>query len=383
MREIPTADAPAVDCAVWSNAVEQIYRAPAPATSPDSSHAPKSESTVASPATTGDAKVLPNDANRVTDSRLAAAAPGDGWNLPQAVRMQLSQIGEVVRAPGQGTEFKGFSFTGQNREEQIAALKKFKSPVDYKQLLDNGARIALFGETHPVNESRDELINNMADFKKLGFTHIALEALPSNRQQLVDDYHAGKATREQVLKALEDDWGWNPESYMKMIDSAKALGLKTICLDVKIPQEQRDKWNKDGQYSRESEVREAQWAKIMAEQLAKDPKARIVALAGKGHTGIDETKDKYLTSLLSKAGLKTTVIELAGESQRGLKNLFDMAVDAAGLNGERFMIPVYGRDKFRPSDYMIHLPSSDLLRFPFLERPNFRQEDIPMKYRMR
>lgn len=347
----------------WSNIAEQLFRLPS-----------------AAPTET----INRIDSDNVSDQLISSATTGDtGWKLPFALRMQLSRIGAVLQAPGKGVEFKvdGFSFDGQNRQEQIDALKKFKSPVDYKTLLDKGARVALFGETHTNDAARDELIDNMADFKKLGFSHISLEALPSNRQPLIDDYYAGKATRQQVLDALKEDWGWNPESYMRLIDSAKAHGLKTICLDVKIPKEQAEKWREEGKYTEDSRVREEHWAKIMNDHLAKDPEARILTLAGKGHTGIDHNQERWLTSLLNKAGHKPTVIDLAGGNAFGFDSAFEKAVDAAGLNGERFMIPVWGKGAFRPSDFVVHLP--EMRRFPFLERPRFDLDKIPYQYRIR
>ncbi len=354
---------------VWDETIQQIFRPKlASISDEDKEGLEKKKPSVAT---------LEKD-EKPTDAQVDAFKRGI---IDLATRLQLSPIGAVARAFGQEKEVavKGFSFDGQNVKEQLEAVKKFKSAVDYKQLLDNASKIVFFGETHPLNELRDELRDNIKQFKKLGFTHLAMEALPSERQKLIDDYYAGKATRDQVLEALKKDWGWSPESYMKLIDAAKDEGIKIVCLDVKITKEQKEKWAKDKDYSADSRFREAHWAKIMDAQLKADPKARIMALVGMGHTGIDATKKDYLTTLTKEAGHKPLVINLCSP-ERSFKNYFDEAVETAKLQGERFMIPVYGKDSFRPCDYIIHVPGK-ADDFPFLKRKDGPQIEMPLQYR--
>lgn len=311
--------------------------------------------------------------------------------LPLDIKLKLCSIGEVSRSLGDSKEVKpkGFSFDSQNREERLEALKKFNSPVDYKELLKNAKRVALFGETHPVDEVRDELISHMKEFKELGFTDLALEALPSTRQGLIDDYLKGKAEREDVRKALQEDWGWSPDSYLQLIDAAKENGLNVLCLDVKIPKEKRDEWHKKGDFLKDSRVREAHWNKLLGKRLGEDPQARILTLAGMGHTGVDSTRKATLTSLLDEGGYKPTVINFHSTQSAFFDTLFEDAVKEAKLIDKRFMIPVYSDNSFRPSDHIVHLPGKpggpmfNPNGFKFLDKESLfkPEEDVPLQYR--
>ncbi len=374
MQEIDFIQRQQVKNTVWEDAVRQIFRPQVGFTTCDDENQDVLK------------KKKPPTTEPLDKVEKPTAAQVEAFNkglIDLATRLQLSPIGAVARVLGKDKEVavKGFSFDGQNGKEQLEAIKKFKSKVDYKQLLENASKIVIIGETHPVDELREELRNNIKEFKKLGFTHLAMEALPSARQQLLDDYYAGKATRQQVVEALKKDWGWSPESYMKLIDAAKEEGIKIVCLDVKLTKEQKEKWAKEKDYSADERFREAHWAKIMDEQLKADPKAKIMALVGMGHTGIDADRKGHLTTLTKEAGYKPIVINLYSR-ERLLKNLFDDAVETAKLQNERFMIPVYGKDKFRPCDYIIFVPEDKGAEFPFLKRKDGPKFEMPMELRI-
>ena len=255
---------------------------------------------------------------------------------------------------------KGFKFDG-SPESRVWALQKLKRAVNYSKLVPKDSKVLLFGETHPVSESRDELIENLDTFKQMKFTHLAMEALTKKRQPLLDAYFSGShpnATAKAISKVLNKDWGWDTPSYAKLIEEAKEKGIRVLATDKIVPKALRETWDKAGLYTENSRVREKQWADVITDQVKRDPNSRVLMLVGKGHVGIDPEHTRWLTTLLDRNKLKPAVIELEAPTHSiGEDNLYQSAVKAAGLEDERFVVPVAQHGTFRSSDFIVNLPA--------------------------
>lgn len=329
MQDIPKSDAPSIDTANWVEISSNLYEIP------------ESKNIETNP----------------PDAGVEKDAPFGGMAL--STRLQLSDIRPISRKLGEAESYtlKGFSFNGQNAEQQLEAIKKFQSPTDYGQLLKDPTRVAVFGETHIIPEARHELINNMKEFKELGFTDIALEALPSTRQDLVNDYldPNGKVTREEMLEVIKEDWNYSQESYLELIDAAKENGLNVICLDTRIPRKQQSEWDKQGDPLKAYKVREAHWNKLIGDRLDQDPNAKVIALVGGEHIIVDPTEPERLTTLLAEGGYNPLAIRLA-VSIKEYGRAFDEALQKAQLIDKRFMIPIFEEGPDKTSDYIVNFP---------------------------
>jgi uncharacterized iron-regulated protein len=158
-------------------------------------------------------------------------------------------------------------------------------------------------------------------------------------------------------KALDEDWGWTSDSYLKLLNSAKAYGLKIVALDRTVPSNLEEVWRQAGNYySRSSTFRERQWAKVVSRELQEDPNARALMLVGNGHVGINLGQPNYLTSILKRNELNPTVISL-NSTTVGAQSLFQKAVANGDMAKETFAVPVTA--PIRPADFLVNIPPSN------------------------
>lgn len=259
---------------------------------------------------------------------------------------------------GQASEYR---LTGlpdnQTFRDQLAALKGLAKPVNYKEILGHDTQVAIFAESHPVDEVRAEIGRQMPELKKMGYTHLVMEALPATRQGLIENYYANKATDEAVLSAFKKDWGWSPGTYKYLVETAKENGIKVVAADirdVKLPNAALDFAQ---QSALRDQAREANWARIIGETIKAEPDAKIAVLAGSRHTVLDPQNER-LTTLLSRQNLKHKVIEYtAGWQDMDRREPFDETVALARMAKERFMVQLNPKTATRPADYFVHLPS--------------------------
>lgn len=246
---------------------------------------------------------------------------------------------------------------GQTFGDQAKALNQLARPVDYAAIIGKDSKVAVFGESHPVDEVRAELGREMPKLRELGFTHLAMEALPSFRQPLIEKYYAGKASAEEVRRALAKDWGWSPGTYMYLIDTAKENGIKIIAADLRVPSSAVNFTTAAERTALRDQLREEQWASLIHDAIKEDPQSRVLLLAGKKHTVIDPQVEQ-LTTMLNRRNLKPTVVEYAaGWQDAGKRDFFDHTVETAGMTSRRFMVQLDNKVANRPADVFVHLPS--------------------------
>lgn len=152
-------------------------------------------------------------------------------------------------------------------------------------------RLVYFGETHLDVVAKNFMVDQMSTFKKLGFTHIALEIFEVREQKMLDDYMAGKINDDIITDYLKYEWGWcDPRFYLEIVKAAKREKLKIIALDPS--RTDRDKpWpefrNTNAFYDEKyidtlPEIRENSIAQILINHL-RHPENRIITLIGSEH----------------------------------------------------------------------------------------------------
>lgn len=114
-------------------------------------------------------------------------------------------------------------------------ITKHKELVDYTKLWESETPVLFIGERHTLNSDKDEIIKNLPILKKLGMTHLAMEMLREEEQQIVDDYLSGKISREIILEIFKNGWDKGPgipEKYMELLDAAKLNGMRILAVDL-------------------------------------------------------------------------------------------------------------------------------------------------------
>lgn len=210
-------------------------------------------------------------------------------------------------------------------------------PIDWPSLVDNSDRVIVIGELHDDLSVKEELVSHMQDIRKAGITHIALEALSTNFQYLLDAYQQNDKYADVVDSVLRRYWGWLPRAYMDVIQSAKKSKLKLVAIDQ--PPEQAVPFNYD--------QHDQYMADGLAQILEQEPASRILVLAGNLHAETGK-----LPTLLKSEGIKSTSY-VFNDDRCGL---FRFMAQEAGLDSKRFMLFLPPNNTLRFNGY-IHIPS--------------------------
>ena len=82
-------------------------------------------------------------------------------------------------------------------------LLYYREGVDYLKLVSEDTEVLLFGEEHTVQQTKRELSQNMALFKRLGFTHLCLEMFSTDVQWMLDEYFETGGNKDQIIQYLK------------------------------------------------------------------------------------------------------------------------------------------------------------------------------------
>lgn len=249
--------------------------------------------------------------------------------------------------------------------------------IDYSKLIEADKQVLVFGETHFADAHRKELILAIPVLKKLGFSHLALEALPSSKQYLVTDYTDGRLTRAALLAEIKSTWGHNPESYVQLIDAALAEGIDVVFLDS--DREPADEpidvtapnWQELERLARARELnardrREGHWIDIVAGLLSSNNNARVIMLVGSGHTS-RSAATASVPKRLSARTISGTTIALEG-GDVFYDSIITESARLCNLRTTRFIVRIADGDPDAQGDYHLHLPQTDNPHRIFLKR---------------
>lgn len=256
------------------------------------------------------------------------------------------------------------------------------SSLDYSNAWASNSKAILFGESHIDFSAKCETAKAIPALKQLGATHLCLEMLAQKDQALIDTYMDGKCSREKIKHLLASQWGWNglrgAESYMKVIDAAKAAGIKVVGLDLTSAQQKQQiaagtkitfENTLQSKYlpmffspirhesiPSETEVREKAWTDKIASIAEIDKSAKFIVYAGAAHNSIhtDKGMPHRLADRLHTNPL--TIVFEGGERDNPLNHMermfamlsykepvrrrpyFDSKVEEAKLEQQRFAI---------------------------------------------
>jgi hypothetical protein len=165
-------------------------------------------------------------------------------------------------------------------------LLRHRQPMRYEDIFGL-SRVFFFGEKHTSIEAKREIEELLPVFQSTGGTHIAMEMLHQDGQSILDRYKLKGDNEPEVRKQLERfNWGGNTlESYLAILQKARALGLNIIGLDVDT--------DTGGNYFQRHRNRNAAWASLLAGIIEANPNSKVLALSGRSglHLGYNTFRD--------------------------------------------------------------------------------------------
>lgn len=252
-------------------------------------------------------------------------------------------------------------------EVKNCLLTNRRDATDFSSFLQ-GESVLIFGETHLSVDNRYELMAALPALKKLGFTRLALEAMPSSRQTLVSDYRLGKLPRDQLKAAIKAIWGHSPESYMQLIDAALVQGIDVVFLDRDYERVDlsADNWQELEKQARDR--RERHWLNVLTRQLDKHPGARMLVLVGSDHISL-QAATMPLQSRLRESRIAAASIAITGGGVF-YDDVFTRAARQGKLEKNKFIVRLSPLTGAGPGvDFYLHLPQTSEKRkiFSFSE----------------
>jgi hypothetical protein len=231
-----------------------------------------------------------------------------------------------------------------------------KTEISYPAIFDSGVQALIFAEAHGANAHRNELISSLESLKKAGATHLVLEQMPSSKQDLITQFRQHKIGEAELTKEISDFWGWQPESYVRLIEAALDKGI-----DVKFMDSDREAIDLSSPNWQQLELearqrREAHWLDVFESIFKENHDARVIVLVGSGHA---ETggKTQPLQRQLASKNIVPGVITLEGGEYFYGSNLTE-AARLAKLTESRFVVPTKPSDSPTESIFHIHLPET-------------------------
>jgi hypothetical protein len=200
--------------------------------------------------------------------------------------------------------------------ESLAYLKAHISPLKNTTSIFKNAPVVFLGDTHPNVLIKKWLIRNLAQLKADGFTHVALEALNSESQGLIDGYSKNSALRPQVLQLIAADWGWIPEAHVQLIDAVLAAGLKLVAID------NRNELDRKG-LGNDIQLRNNHMAEQLENSLQEKGAGRVIVLTGKLHSALvsDEPNISTLPGVLGNNGIQSLSFSLESGEEPVPRNI--------------------------------------------------------------
>ncbi|MEW6408257.1 MAG: ChaN family lipoprotein [Patescibacteria group bacterium] len=140
------------------------------------------------------------------------------------------------------------------------------------------ARLVFGGDVHDLEKATENLIQVLEHISEPNLV-IGVECIGIDKQDIVDDYLAGKISEEEFLEesGLLEFIPQQARSYLRIFQRAKAVGLKVLALDsapfgARCLSEEK-----------KLEKRDEAAAEIIIQELEKDPHSRMYVIFGQAH----------------------------------------------------------------------------------------------------
>lgn len=187
--------------------------------------------------------------------------------------------------------------------------------------------VVFLGDTHPNILIKKWLARNLALLKAAGFTHVALEALNSESQPVLDKYLRKTIPRSEIVNLLAKDWGWIPEEHVRLIDAIHVAGLKIIAID------NRNELDRQG-IGNDMQLRNNHMAEQIENALTEAQAGRVVVLTGKMHSALSSSEVGILTipEILRQDGIANLSYDLESVEEYAPKNLIQAFIEELDAN---------------------------------------------------
>lgn len=246
-------------------------------------------------------------------------------------------------------------FEGTFCENLVYLKSKISSLASVTEILGSDP-VVFLGDTHPNILLKRWLARELIHLKSEGFTHVALEAINSESQEIVNTYLRNRQMRPQIVKLVSDDWGWIPKEHVDLIDAVHAAGLQILAIDNRNELERRGLGN-------DIHLRNIHMAEKIANILQENASARVVVLTGKIHSALvsDESSIKTVPEILKDNGISSSSFNLESGEEPVPKNITQAFLQELGKNN----LPLSGSgDYFLPAP----LKNSDIHGIIFISR---------------
>jgi hypothetical protein len=244
----------------------------------------------------------------------------------------------------------------------IDFLSQCTGPVDWSALTA-GARLIVVGDgTHAENAPKKEIAGMMGQFKKLGITHLGLEAVSESQEPLIDKYLDTGQGRDKLLRAFKTTLACpeTADDVMAIIDQARANGIAVFSTTP-------DRIIQDGVERNVSVNDRDHYAAQVIAGILKDPGNRALALVGPYHVWLNNLPGRSI--LFAGAGgvdpFRTVTIQIIGAEPEPFVYFdpvetfkFERVIRENNLGGAKFMFSTKGTTTHL-SDYFIHLPQNE------------------------
>lgn len=200
--------------------------------------------------------------------------------------------------------------------ESLRYIQPKLVPLKGLEQIFGSAEVVFLGDTHPNVLIKNWVARNSLQMKRLGFTHVALEALNSESQNILNDYLRGSLPRAQLVKLVGADWGWIPEAHVAMIDAIHAAGLKIIAID------NRNELDRAG-FGNDIQRRNDHMSENILRALGQSGSGRVAVLTGKRHSALvsEEGGITTIPQILDTRGISNLTFDLESTEEFAPKNL--------------------------------------------------------------
>lgn len=251
----------------------------------------------------------------------------------------------------------------KSEESLIEFIKTKRRPIDYSSIIEPDCRVLAFGESHRGLAEKKEVIDSLKQLKNMGFTHLGLEFLGVEMQEIIDRYLLDKneKDREAIWDHLKT-WSWGEiffGTYLEIMEEAQKLGIKVVGLDM--PQREKDFY----QVSEEIELQQRRnpfMAKKVRDILFENPRNRVITFTGSGHIQNVDEGDGSMVLNLREDDIKIITVDLSIRIHKpphgGQYPNLEKCAQKAGVENEKFMLASQSHfpDSVFPFDYLIYLP---------------------------
>lgn len=143
-------------------------------------------------------------------------------------------------------------------------------------VLASDAQVVMIGERHMDRAPKQFLKDNLAEFQRLGFTHLGMEMFNTNQQEELD---LRLRPRKDIL---QDSWHWQLDNYLPVLDEADRLGVPLVALDGRHTLADPDSQSME-HFAEDTQYRDNYMAKSVAAFLRNNPKAKLLVWTGGLH----------------------------------------------------------------------------------------------------